>query len=57
MALQHFNQKRLKEYLHKQHYVQVEEFPYEHIIIDRETLNRLTDEKCAGLSSYGLQIQ
>ena len=52
----HFNQKCLKEYLHRKHNVQVEEFPYERIIIDRETLNSLTDEECACLSSYGLHI-
>ena len=52
----HFNQKCLKEYLHRKHKVQVEEFLYERII-DRETLNRLTDEECACLSSYGLHIQ
>ena len=43
----HFNKKCLKEYLHRKHNVQVEEFPYERNIIDRETLNRLTDEECA----------
>ena len=53
----HFNQKCLKEYFHRKYNVQVEEFPYERIIIDRETLNRLTDEECACLSSYGLHIQ
>ena len=53
----YFNQKCLKEYLHRKHNVQVEEFPYEHIIIDTETLNTLTDEECACLSSYGLHIQ
>ena len=53
----HFNQKCLKEYLHRKHNVQVEEFPYERIIVDTETLNRLTDEECACLSSCGLYIQ
>ena len=53
----HFNQKCLKEYLHRKHNVQVEEFQYESIIIDRTTLNMLTDEECACLSSYGLHIQ
>ena len=53
----HFNQICLKEYLHRIHNVQAEEFPYESIIIDRKTLNMLTDEECACLSSYGLHIQ
>ena len=53
----HFNQKCLKEYLRRKRNVQVEEFPYERIIIDRKTLNRLTDEECACLSSYRLHIQ
>ena len=53
----HFNQKCLKEYPHRKHNVQLEEFPHEHIIVDRETLNRLTDEECTCLSSYGLHIQ
>ena len=35
----HFNQKCLKEYPHRKHNVQLEEFPHEHIIVDRETLN------------------
>ena len=54
----HFNQKCLKEYLHRKHNVQVEEFLYDCIIIiDRETLKRLRDEECACLSSNGLHNQ
>ena len=53
----YFNQKYLKEYRHRKRNVQVENFPYESIIIDRETLNRSTEEECACLSSYGLHIQ
>ena len=53
----HFNQKYLKEYTHRKHNVQLEEFPHERTIVDGETLNRLTDEECICLSSYGLHIQ
>ena len=53
----HFNLVCLKEYLHRKYKVQEKEFPYEYIIIDRETLKRLTDEECACLSSYRLHIQ
>ena len=53
----YFNQKYLKEYHHRKRNVQVEQFPYESIIIDRETLNMSTEEECACLSSYGLHIQ
>ena len=54
----YFNQKYLKEYLHGKHNVQVQEFPYESIIIvNKETSNKLKDEECACLSSNGLHIQ
>ena len=34
----HFNQKCLKGYLHRKHNVQVEEFPYDHIINDKRDI-------------------
>ena len=34
----HFNQTCLKEYLHRKHNVQVEEFPYERIIIGKRDI-------------------
>ena len=34
----HFNQKCLKEYLHRKHNVQIEEISYERIIIDKRDI-------------------